>query len=99
MMVYVPCKDKKEAKKIASHLLKKKLIACANMFPVSSLYRWEGKTVEDRETVLIAKSIPTKWNPIKKEITKLHSYACPCIEKINVSWNKQYADWVRGEVT
>ena len=98
MIVHIPCKDEREAKRIASHLLKKRLIACANMFPIDSIYRWKGKTVKDKETVLIAKSVSSKWNPIRKEVNELHSYECPCIERINVQWNKPYADWVRSEV-
>ena len=45
--VYITCKDKKEARKISRFLLEKKLIACANIFPIESMYRWEGKMVDD----------------------------------------------------
>ena len=71
-MVYIPCKDNDEAKKIASHLLKKKLIACANMFPVTSMFRWEGKLQNQSETVLIGKSLPEKFQKITETVTELH---------------------------
>jgi periplasmic divalent cation tolerance protein len=68
------------------------------MFPMYSMYRWKGKVVQEGETALLVKSKTSKWNRLKKEVTAIHSYDCPCIEKINVSWNKPYADWVAKEV-
>lgn len=87
---YVPCKDKKEAEKIATYLVNKKLIACANIFPITSIYGWKGKTTKDSEYVLIAK---TKKN-VEEEIKKLHSYETQCILRMKVKANKEYERWV-----
>ena len=59
-MVYVACKDNEEAEKISNHLLKKRLIACANTFPVKSIYRWKNKINKDNEIVVLAKSLKEK---------------------------------------
>ena len=48
IVCYVTCKNKTEAKKISKHLLNKKLVACSNMFPVSSMYWWNKKIVDVR---------------------------------------------------
>jgi len=98
IFVYITNPTRKEAKKIAKHLLKKRLIACANIFPVSSLYRWKGKIVNDNEFILIAKTIKTNFEKIKKEVEKVHSYTIPCIIKISVSSNKKYFDWLKREI-
>ena len=91
---YITCKNKAEARKIANELLKRKLIACANIFPIDSIYRWKGKLESDKEVVLLAK---TNKN-IEKEVKKLHSYECPCIIKINATANKEYTSWLNAQL-
>ncbi len=98
ILVYITCKDKKEARKISEHLLKKRLIACANIFPIESMYRWKGKLVDENETVLICKSINRKFSEIKREVKKIHSYEIPCIEKIKTTADSDYEKWVKKEV-
>ncbi|HLC64873.1 MAG TPA: divalent-cation tolerance protein CutA [Candidatus Nanoarchaeia archaeon] len=96
--VYITCKDKKEAKKIARYLLLKKLIGCANIFPVDSLYWWKGKIANGKETVILAKSIEKKYPMIVSEVKKIHSYEVPCIIKMKEDANKEYLKWIIGEV-
>jgi len=98
IFVYITNPTKKEAKKIAKHLLKKKLIACANIFPISSLCWWKGKIVDNNEFVLIAKTTKTNFEKVKKEVKKIHSYKIPCIIKIPVSSDKKYFDWLKREI-
>lgn len=93
IMLYVTCKDNAEAKKIAKALLNKKLIACANIFPIESLYNWKGKLTEDKEVVLILKALKENYKTLKEEIKKLHSYDIPFIGKINIEVNKEYKKW------
>ena len=97
--VYITCKDNKEAREISRHLLDKRLIACANIFPIESMYWWDGRINDDKETAIIAKTKKVNFDKVKNEITGLHSYDVPCI----VSWdivkgNKEYLDWISKEV-
>ena len=99
IMIYITCKDGEEARKIAIHLLDYKLIACANIFPSNSLYKWENKLEDNKEMIIIAKSIKEKFNEIETEVKKMHSYKTPCIVMIQVSeGNKEYLDWVNDEL-
>ncbi|MBZ9577705.1 divalent-cation tolerance protein CutA [Patescibacteria group bacterium] len=98
VFVYITNPTKREARKIAKHLLKKKLIACANIFPINSLYWWEGKIIDDNEFVLIAKTTKANFKKVKKEVEKVHSYKIPCIVKIPVSSNKKYFNWLKREI-
>lgn len=97
-LVYITCKDEKEAKNISLHLLKKRLIACANIFPIKSLYRWQGKIVDDSESVIIAKTNNKNFKKVESEVKRLHSYGIPCILKINARANKAYEDWANEEM-
>ncbi|MBI3290972.1 divalent-cation tolerance protein CutA [Candidatus Falkowbacteria bacterium] len=96
--VYTTNKDLAEAKKIANVLLKKKLIACANFFPIKSMYWWRGKIQNDSEVISLLKTRKENWTKVRDAIKKMHSYKVPCIEKFFVSANKDYEDWVKKEV-
>jgi len=96
--VYITCKDEKQAVKISEHLLKKRLIACSNMFPIRSMYWWKENITNDKEIVMLAKAPDKNYEKIKNEVKKLHSYDIPCILKFDIEANKEYIEWVK-EVT
>jgi periplasmic divalent cation tolerance protein len=98
VFIYITNPTKEEAKRIAEHLLEQKLIACANFFPISSLYLWEGKIADGEEVILIAKTSEANFEKVRNEVEKIHSYAIPCIVKISVSSNKKYFDWLKSEI-
>ncbi len=99
LAIYVPCKDKQQAMDISVHLLKKKLIACANIFPSTSVYTWQGKLEMNDEYIFLAKTTDTKFKAIEKEISALHTYDCPCITAWKISHvNAAYKKWVSSMV-
>ena len=97
IFIYITCSGEKEAEKIAENLLEKNLIACANMFPVKSIYRWEGKVAKDSEFVLILKTLPENFEKIVIEIKKMHSYKLPCITKIEAQSEPKFFEWLKKE--
>ena len=97
-LIYITCKDEEEAVKISKHLLEKRLIACSNIHPIRSLYWWEGKIQDEKEVVIIAKTLEKNYGKIKEEVSKLHSYDVPCILKIDAEANESYDKWVNDEV-
>lgn len=97
-MVYVTCKDEEEARKISLYLLEKRFVACANMFPIKSLYWWKGKIEDDSEAILIMKTQEKHKEVIIKTIKDMHSYDVPCIEFIEInSGNPDYLKWILKE--
>ncbi len=98
ILVYVTCRDKSQANDISKHLLEKKLIACANIFPIESMYWWEGRISKEQEFVVIAKTLEEKFGEVKEEIRGVHSYEVPCILKINVEANEEFLKWVVDEL-
>lgn len=96
--VYITCKDEKEAKLIASHLLEKRLIACANIFPVRSMFRWNGKVTEEAEAAMLCKAKKEDFERIKEEARQLHSYDIPCIVALPwQGWDEEFKKWVEEE--
>jgi periplasmic divalent cation tolerance protein len=97
-LVYITCKDEKEARKISVHLLKKRLIACANIFQIKSMYWWQGRITNDRETAILAKTNNKNFDKVVKEAERMHSYQIPCIVKLDAKSNKKYESWASSEL-
>ena len=93
--VYITFQDMAEARKIATSLLEKKLIVCANMFPVYSMFSWKGKIDQENEVAMICKAAKENFTKIDQEVKKLHSYQLPCV--VAFEWhdsNKDFSKWV-----
>jgi len=98
ILIYTICKNKAEAKKIASVLLKLKLIACANWWPIESTFTWKNKTVIAKEAAMFLKTRKENYKKLESLIKKMHSYETPCILEIDVDkLNQEYQQWVRRE--
>jgi periplasmic divalent cation tolerance protein len=97
ILIYVTFPNIKEANKVSTHLLKKKLIACANSFSITASSCWTGKVEQVDEVVSILKTRKTNWKKVEAEIKKIHSYKVPCIMKLEVESNKEYEEWVNKE--
>ena len=98
VLVYITCKDEKQAKRISEHLLKKRLIACANFFPIRSMYWWNGKIADENEYAILAKTQDKNFKKVEDEIKKIHSYGVPCILKLDAKANKEYEKWTLKEM-
>jgi len=103
IVIYVVCKDGKEAEFISKSLLNNRLCACTNVLSgMASYYFWpptERNLVEDSEVVLLIKTLESKYKEIESVVLKLHSYDNPSVFAINVSKvSKKYLEWLRSEV-
>lgn len=78
-MVYLTAKDVDDGARIARHLLERRLVACANVFPVRSMYWWQDAVQDVTEAVVIMK---TRRDLVEAAITaarEVHGYDVPCI--------------------
>lgn len=91
--------SKKEAKKIGERLVRKKLAACLNIFPIESIYSWKGKIVKDKEFVAIVKTEKKNFKKVERFILENHSYDTPCIIEIPIARvTKKYLKWLKEKV-
>jgi periplasmic divalent cation tolerance protein len=97
ILVYITNPTKRVAEKIAKILLKKRLIACANIFEIESYYWWWRKIERAKEFVLIGKTIEKNYKKIKMEVEKIHPYEIPCVLKIKAEANEKYLNWLKSE--
>ncbi len=85
---------KKDAEKLAQALLKEKMVACVNIFPVKSVYLWKGKTEKSKEIVMMIKTGDNLAKKTLQRIKELHPYELPVIEVIDAKTNKEAENWV-----
>jgi periplasmic divalent cation tolerance protein len=84
---------------IAGELLDKHLAACVNIFPVRSMYRWEGSLCDDSEDLLIIKTCAGKSSLLTEVLVSIHPYAVPEVLCLPVQGGfSGYLSWVVGEV-
>jgi len=98
ILIYITNPTKRAAEKMAKILLKKRLIACANIFEIESYYWWQKKIERVKEFVLIGKTIEKNYSKIKKEVKKIHPYEIPCVLKIKAEANEKYLNWLKDEI-
>ena len=98
-LFYTTCKNKVEANKIAYDLVKKDLVACANIIPsVKSYFKWNKKKVNiAKENILIGKTVKKNMNKIITYVKKISSYECPCIVFVDINnGNKDFLSWIKS---
>jgi len=99
IFIYSTFPNKKEVKEIGERLVRKKLAACINIFPIESIYSWQGKVVCDKEFAAIIKTKKENFKKIEKFILKHHSYDIPCILEIPIGQvTKKYLEWLAESV-
>ena len=98
-LFYMTCKNKVEAHKIAYALVKKDLVACANIIPnIKSYFKWNNKKVNIiKESILIGKAMKKNMNKIIVHVKKISSYECPCIVFVDIkNGNKDFLSWIKS---
>lgn len=98
--VLVTCSSGREAGRIADSLLKKRLIACANIIgDVESKFRWKGKAESTKEFLMILKTAARHLGAVEREVKRLHSYEVPEIIALSVvKGSRDYLNWVERSV-
>jgi periplasmic divalent cation tolerance protein len=98
VVLYVTAPNEEEAKRMARELVEKKLVACVNIFPITSLYRWKGELQEEKEVAMILKTSAGRVEEVIKELRKIHPYELPCILCLSVSGGlPEFLRWVEEE--
>lgn len=99
ILVYTTVGSLRDARRIARHLLKKRYIACANIFPLSSLYWWQGKIEKAKEFGIFLKTTEERYQEIESTLKEIHPYELPCIISFNLlKGERRYLEWIEKEV-
>lgn len=96
IIVLVTAGSSEAAAALARTLVEERLAACGNVLgPIRSIYRWQGKVMDDPEALLILKSREELFEALKTRVLELHSYEVPEIIALTVvAGHKDYLDWI-----
>jgi len=84
-----------QARKIASTLVERRLVACAQISAVESHYFWEGALQNDREFRILLKTTEARYKSVEAAILALHDYELPAIHAVAVEHaHAPYEAWV-----
>lgn len=99
-MMVSTCSDKEAAKSIATLLLEERLAACVQMFPIESMYVWNGEVCDDSEVALLIKAKSEHFARIADAIKSNHSYETPEIIQIPITNGlPEYLKWIEEATT
>ena len=92
--------SRREAERLARHLVQKQLAACVNViYPVTSFFRWKGKSTKAKEAILVLKTTRRAARQVESEIIKHHSYQVPEIIGFSIQkGSRPYLDWIQDVV-
>ena len=98
IIIYITNPSQEKAQEVVRYLLKRRLIACANIIQAGSWYWWQGAITQEGEAIIIAKTVASLYKEIKKEVATIHPYEVPCIIKISIDANQSYSKFITNEV-
>ena len=100
IVVLSTCETEDEARKIARHLVERRVAACVNIVPgARSIYWWQGKVEEAGEFLLVIKSGRDLFPRLRSELARMHSYQVPeCIALPVLDGSPSYLEWMEREL-
>lgn len=97
-VVLATAPSKEVALAIARALIDRRLAACVNVSPATSVYRWEGEVHTDEEHLMVIKTRRTYVDDIKDLFAELHPHDLPELIALEVEdGSAEYLKWVRDE--
>jgi periplasmic divalent cation tolerance protein len=95
IIVQVSVGSLEEATTLASIVVERNLAACAQCFPIRSLYTWQGKVETADEHLLLFKTRCDRYSALEACIKEQHSYDVPEIMAIPiVAGSSAYLAWI-----
>ena len=100
VVILVTCSNQREAKRIAQHLVKQRLVACVNIVDkIKSIFWWQKRIDSAREVLLIAKSKKSLMQKVIRQVKSLHSYQVPEVIALPiVAGNQDYIHWINESI-
>ncbi len=86
--------DKKSANQLSAILLRKNLAACIQRIRIKSRYMWKDEVQNDREFLLIIKTLRKNRKKIKAIFDSHHPYELPEFVCLKADSSKAYKKWV-----
>jgi len=99
IVVHTTTANMDEAKNIAHALVGRGLVACVNIHPITSVYKWKGNVEEEGEIELSIKTTSEMLEDVKKTIISIHSYELPALFWWPADSEEKYAQWISDSIS
>ncbi len=100
IVVLMTAANREEANQIAEMLVSARLAACVQILPeIESVYRWQGEVKREKEILLLAKSVASRFAEVESKVRALHSYETPEIIAVPITDSSApYLEWLIAEL-
>ena len=100
IVVLMTAASREEANQIAETLVSARLAACVQILPeIESVYRWQGEVKREKEILILAKTVASRFDELESEVRALHSYETPEIVAIAVvDVSRPYLKWLLSQL-
>lgn len=101
IVVLTTVSSEEEAVNLVQALLERRLVACGTILAgARSIYRWQGKTADERETMIVLKTRSARVEALQSAFAELHPYKVPELLALSVdSGLDKYVEWINGETS
>lgn len=95
LAVYTTVGNLEQARALAGELVRRRLVACAQICPIESFYRWRGAVHNEPELRLLLKTTAARYPALQAAVRGLHPYELPAMYAVRVARGSEpYARWV-----
>jgi len=87
--------DKDSAKSAARLLVERRLAACVQLFPIESVYSWQGEICDENEVLLLIKTRAERFAEVAELIKQIHTYEVTEIVQVPIVGGfAEYLRWI-----
>lgn len=99
LLILTTVGDQATAQQLSQTLVNEGLCACAQIERIDSVYRWQGKVVQEAEWRVLFKTTEDRYAQVEARLRALHPDELPALYSLRPQQAlPAFADWVR-EVT
>ena len=86
-----------DARRIANALVARRLVACAQISAIESIYTWDGAEQNEQEFRLLLKTTDERYESVERAIRDMHPYELPAIHALRFEHVfAPYAAWIES---
>jgi len=101
LVILCTCPDHAIAGRLARSLVQQRLAACVNIVPaIRSIYSWQGELCDDKEVLLVIKTLQSRFAELEAWLCEHHPYDVPEVVAISAEHvSADYLAWIASSVT
>lgn len=99
VLILVTAGSQADAHTLAHTLVSEGLAACVNLWPVTSVYRWQGQVEETAEYQMLIKTCHKRLPELETCLQHHHAYEVPEFLGVPCRFSSvAYGNWLRAQV-